>query len=215
LGMKPINRKYFTYIELSALVLTVLLKYLLMDWLGMRAFYIAGICLFWSGYIAYRYSLDHSILRSWGLQKENFGKSLRVLLPFLIISVFLTIIFGKINHIPIINLNIIPVLVLYPLWGIIQQFMVVCILVQNLQNLPGFSLRMNRAILLPSILFSLIHYPHFTLMAFTFIMEIIFITVFQRWRNLWSLGIAHGWIASFVLYYFLNRDLWVELFAWF
>jgi uncharacterized membrane protein (DUF485 family) len=52
-------------------------------------------------------------------------------------------------------------------------------------------------------------------MAFTFAMEVIFLTVYFKWRNLWAIGLAHGWIATFLIYYVLDRDLWTELFAWF
>ena len=213
--MKPSKKGYFRITELIAVAITVALKFILMDWLGMRAFYIGGICIFWLGYVVFRYSSDHSILRCWGFKKENFGKSLRVLFPFLVISIIITIIYGKLNHIRILNYHVIPVLLLYPVWGIIQQFMLVCILVQNLQKTAFFSNRKYRVILLASCLFSLIHYPYPALMIFTFVMEMIFLIAYVKWRNLWAIGIAHGWIATFLLYYALNRDLWTELFAWF
>lgn len=38
------------HFELVAVSLTVILKFILMDWLSMRAFYIGGICLFWALY---------------------------------------------------------------------------------------------------------------------------------------------------------------------
>jgi membrane protease YdiL (CAAX protease family) len=66
-----------------------------------------------------------------------------------------------------------------------------------------------------SILFSLIHFPDPFLMAFTFFMEFIFLMVFNKFRNLWALGLTHGWVATFLLYFVQGRDLWKELFAWF
>jgi hypothetical protein len=213
--MKSAGPGKFQIIELVSIGLTVFLKFILMDWLGMRAFYIAGACLFWFGYVVYRYSLDHSTLRLWGLKKENFRKSLRVLLPFLTVSAVITIIYGKLNHILIINLHILPVLLLYPIWGVIQQFMLMCIFARNLQNTIFFSSRKYLVIILVSFVFSLVHYPYVMLMGFTFIMEVVFFMVYLRWRNLWAIGFTHGWIASFLMYYALNRDLWIELFAWF
>jgi hypothetical protein len=41
-------------------------------------------------------------------------------------------------------------------------------------------------------------------------MEVVFIIVYIKWRNLWAMGIAHGWIATFILYFVLERDLWAE-----
>lgn len=213
--MKLIKPGYFRFSELLAVSVTVILKFILMDWLGMRAFYITGICLFWLWYVIYRYSHDNSILRTWGFKKDNFGRSLRILLPFLIISICLTMVYGKLNDLPIVNYHLIPVLLLYPVWGIVQQFMLACIVVRNLNDTAFFAAHKYLVILPASILFSIIHYPYPVLMVFTFFMEAIFLVVYLRWRNLWAIGLAHGWIATFLLYYVLNRDLWIELFAWF
>jgi uncharacterized protein len=213
--MKTINSRYFRIIELFSVTLTVLLKFILMDWLGMRAFYIAGICVFWMSYVAYRYYLDHSILKYWGYKKENFGKSQRILLPFVIASIGITILYAHMNGISLLNPGIIPVILLYPVWGIIQQFLLVCILSENLKNTSFFISRKYHLMIVVSGFFSLIHYPYLSLMVFTFIMEIVFLEVYMRWRNLWALGFAHGIIATFLLYFVLNRDLWIELFAWF
>jgi len=213
--MKSNNPESPIFFELAAAILTVLLKFIVMDWLGMRAFYISGVCIFWLGYAAYRYSSDHAILKNWGYRKENFGKSLRVLLPFLGISMGVALLYARLNDIPILNFNIIPILLLYPVFGIIQQFMLVCILARNLQYTSFFSSRRYLMILAVSVLFSLIHYPYPWLMIFTFFMEIVFLSVYLKWRNLWAIGFAHGFIATFLLYYILNRDLWKELFVWF
>jgi hypothetical protein len=202
-------------IELSAVVLTVLFKFILMDWLGMRAFYIAGTCLFWLGYAVFRYRLDHDILRYWGFKKDHFTQSIYSLLPFSGAVLAITLLYAGITGIPILNIHIIPVLLLYPVWGIIQQFMLVCIIAQNIQNTSIFSSRKNSVILIVSLLFSLVHYPFPVLMGFTFLMEIAFLFIFFRWRNLWAIGLIHGWIATLLLFYVLNRDLWAELFQWF
>jgi hypothetical protein len=115
----------------------------------------------------------------------------------------------------IFSIHIIPVLLLYPAWGIIQQFMLVCIIARNLQDITYLSNHKIPVILLVSMFFSLVHYPYIILMAFTLLMEIIFLLVYDRWRNLWAIGLMHGWAATFLLYFVLHRDLWLELFAWF
>lgn len=201
--------------ELYAVVLTVLLKFILMDWLGMRAFYITGTCLFWSGYVVFRYRRDHNILKTWGFKKENFRNSLFSLLPFLGAILAITVVYAIFYRVPILNSHIIPILLLYPAWGIIQQFMLICIIAQNIRNTAFFSSRKYQVIITVSLLFSLVHYPYLVLMAFTLVMEIVFLLIFFRWENLWAIGLMHGWIATLLLYYILNRDLWMELFTWF
>lgn len=209
------SNKLIARVELFALAFTVLSKFIIMDWLGMRAFYIAGICGLWSWYVLFRYSLDHSVISSWGFRKKNLGKSLGVLMPFLVVCLWFMLIFAKRNHIALLNPHILPVFFLYPLWGIIQQFMMVGIVVEILRNTQLVKTGMTLVILLASILFSLIHFPDIRLMVFTFAMEVVFLTVYNKWRNLWAIGLVHGWIATFLLYYVHNRDLWNELFDWF
>ena len=213
--MKSDRKIQYQAIELYAVALTVLLKFILMDWLGMRAFYITGTCLFWLGYVVFRYRKDHYILRFWGFTRENLTKSLYVLLPFLGTVAVFTWLYGMYSGVRILNIHVIPVLMLYPAWGIIQQFMLVCIIAQNLQNRVYFSSHKIRVILLVSLFFSMVHYPYIILMVFTLLMEIIFLLVYKRWRNLWAIGLIHGWTATLLLYYVLHRDLWLELFAWF
>jgi len=213
--LKPDRQIQYQAVELWAVAVTVLLKFILMDWLGMRAFYIAGTCIFWFAYVIFRYRQDHTILKFWGFKRENFAKSMYILLPLFAATGVITLIYGMYSGIYLLNIHIIPVFLLYPAWGIIQQFMLVCIIAQNIHNTVYFSLRKARVILFVSVLFSLVHYPYPVLMIFTLLMEIIFLVVFYRWRSLWAIGLMHGWIATLLLYYVLQRDLWLELFAWF
>jgi len=209
---KPSNAGYF---ELSAIAITAFTKFVVMDWLGMRAFYITGTCFFWAWYVYYRYTHDQSILKYWGLRRSNFWKSWKILLPFVVISTGLTAAYAINNDIALANWHIIPVIILYPLWGLIQQFIFLGIIALNLQHFRIFSRDRLLLFLAVSLVFSLIHYPYYLLMVFTLIMEIVFLYVYWKWRNLWAIGLAHGWTATFLLYYVLNRDLWKELFNWF
>lgn len=206
---------YLKWFELLMVIATGCLKFILMDRLNMRVFYITGICLFWAGYIWYRYSKDHGILNHWGYRKKNFKESMFILLPFVLISIITIIIFSTIKDTFTISWHILPILILYPTWGVIQQFMMVNLIAGNLQDLSSARLNKIRSMLITALIFSLVHHPYILLMIFTFVMEILFLLVFMKWRNLWALGLAHGWIATFLLFYSLERDLWTELFVWF
>ncbi|MBN2481927.1 MAG: CPBP family intramembrane metalloprotease [Bacteroidales bacterium] len=210
--MNAEKQKWF---ELLVVIVAGMLKFVFMDWLDMRAFYIVGMCLFWSGYILFRYSKDHEILKHWGYKKKNFRKSMTILLPFIVISIIFILGYGILKGAVLLNWHILPVILLYPAWGLIQQFMMVNLIADNVQSIRFFKLSKFQIILITSLIFGLVHHPHLSLMMFTFVMEVLFLFVFFRWRNLWALGLAHGWIATFLLYYALNRDLWIELFAWF
>ncbi|MFC2137640.1 type II CAAX prenyl endopeptidase Rce1 family protein [Bacteroidota bacterium] len=203
------------WIELLAVAITGLLKFIIMDWLQMRAFYIVGVCIFWLIYLYVNYKNDHTLLKHWGFQKNNFKKSFFFILPIAIVTIILIVLYGLLNNTVIINRNIILIFLLYPVFGLIQQFMMIGLIAGNLIAIEKIRFKNYQVVILTSLVFSLVHYPSFFLMIFTFFLELIFTSVYLKWRNLWSLGLYHGWIATFLLFYVLERDLWTELFAWF
>ncbi|MGC9343252.1 MAG: CPBP family glutamic-type intramembrane protease, partial [Bacteroidales bacterium] len=109
------------------------------------------------------------------------------------------------------NWRILPVLVLYPLWGLLQQFMIAGLIAGNLKKLESVKLPNSLIIIITSIVFALIHAPGLPLMIYVFVMELIFLTVYFKYHNLWALGLFHGWVSGLFLYYVLERDLWKEL----
>lgn len=215
-GVSENRTAEYTTFELTGIITTAVLKFIMMDWLDMMAFYIAGICIFWIGYIIYRFIYDRTVLVKWGFRKEGFSGTLVFLLPFIILCVLSSVILGEVNtSISILNWRVIPVLFLYPLWGLFQQYIMLVLIAGNFTELERINLKKYQVIIITALLFSSIHYPSFFLMVFTFFMEVIFLLAWFRWKNLLSLGLTHGVIATFLLFYILERDLWLELFEWF
>ena len=202
------KRRWF---EILAVVLTGALKYVMMDWLGWRLFYISGAMLFWGVYIFMRYRKDPRILQLWGIRKRNFRRTFLFLLPFALVMVGLIAVYGFYVKANFLNWRIIPVLAIYPLWGIIQQFMMIALVAGNLQAITSLRFRRSQVMVWTSLLFALVHYPYLPLMLYAFLMEIIFIYTFFRWRNIWPLGLFHGWVSSLFLFFVSGRDLWREL----
>lgn len=199
------------WLEIAAVLATGLLKYVLMDWLNFRAFYIAAACIFWSVYIYKRYQADKFILQHWGFRKDNLWQSFLFLLPFGLVMVAAIVWYGISYNAIFLNWHVIPVFVFYPAWGIIQQFLMVALVAGNLQAIKRVKLRKSQLFLLTSLVFAWVHYPSLPLMVFTFFMELVFLVAYFKWRNLWALGLYHGWVASLLLFFVLGRDLWNEL----
>jgi membrane protease YdiL (CAAX protease family) len=209
------NSDQLVKFEIFAVAVTASLKFILIDWLNLRAIYIVLICLFWVSYIFYRYKSDPSILSRWGIQQQNFRATFLYLFPFAIVCMAGFVIYGMVAQTALINWHIIPILIAYPLWGLMQQFIVAGLMAGNLRAIrnPGF--KKYQIILITSLLFSLVHYPDGSLMLFTFIMQWIFTTAFLRWQNIWSLGLYHGLIGTILLFFIMGRDLWEELLSGF
>jgi uncharacterized protein len=210
-----LNADKVKWFEIFAVISTGILKFVFIDWLNMRAIYIVSICLFWLIYIYSKYKRNPQVIRQWGIQKQHFKKTFLYLLPFGLICVGGIGIYGYLYRVDIVTWHILPMLILYPFWGLIQQFIVAGLISGNLKAIENPRFSNYQIILLTSLFFSLVHYPSPFLMLFTFIMQWIFTTAFLRWKNIWPLGLYHGWIATFLLYIIMGRDLWVELFAGF
>jgi len=199
--------------EILAVLITGVLKFVLMDWLNFRAFYIAGAILFWIIFIYKRYQRNPEILQKWGFRKESLKQSLLWLSPFAILLVVAIVVYGFIYNATFLNWHFLPVLLLYPVWGLFQQFMIAGLVAGNLAELPESRLSKPQAILVVSVLFALIHYPSLPLMIYVLVMESVFLIAYFRWNNLWALGLYHGIISSFFLFFVLGRDLFTELWA--
>ncbi len=199
------------WLEIVAVVLTGLMKYIFMDWLELRIFYIGVTFLFWTTYIYKRYKGNNLILNHWGFRKKYLKQMFLSLIPFALLIIAVIIWYVISNKINVLNWHIIPVFIFYPLWGTIQQFLIIALVAGNLHSIAAVKLKEYQIILLISVLFSLVHYPSLPLMLFVFIMEILFTAAYFRWNNLWPLGLYHGWVASLLLFFVLGRDLWNEL----
>ncbi len=208
--LKYTNHKLFAIL---AVCITAVLKFIFMDWLNWSVFYITGIVLFWIAYILYRVKSNREILILWGFKKEYFKQSMLYLLPLIILAGIVSVLYSGINDSLTFSWYFILILLLYPFWGLIQQFMMLSIISQSLLSVSEGKMNRILIIFLVSALFSMVHYPSPFLMIFTFFLEVVFTMVYLKWRNLWAIGFAHGWIGTFILYYVLDRNLWSELFS--
>jgi len=201
------------FFEISAAVITGLGKLLFFDVLNMHLVYIILACTFWISYLIYKNNQNKGILKYWGFTRSNFKHSFLKLLPYAIVSVIAFIVYGWVYDTLILNWHILIILLVYPLWGVIQQFLVVGLVAGNLNDQNKIPISKPLIILITACLFSIIHYP-FTLLIFaTFILAIVYSIEYLKERNLWVLGIYHGWLGCFFYYFVLNRDPFNEVFG--
>ena len=93
-----------------------------------------------------------------------------------------------------------------------QQFLVQALGVANLMTLfprQGWMVAMPVGI----VLFAIIHFPHGLLMIVAGVMAGLFIPCYLRDRNLWPLGLYHGWLGTFFYLWVLGKDPWVSVFG--
>jgi uncharacterized protein len=102
---------------------------------------------------------------------------------------------------------------LYPVWGLIQQFLALGVAVQNLELVPVLSRQKWLLAVLSAVLFGAVHAPDLRVVAATFLLELILVPIFLRYRNLWPLGVVHGWLGMLFYLWGLGRDVVAESFG--
>ena len=200
-------------LEISGVLLTALAKFLFMDYLNWRFPFVVSAIVVWAMYVIYTSRRKEGLLKYWGFRKDNFSAVTRRVLPFglFAVIVFLTIGFfqGSIN----ISWHIIPVLIFYPIWGIIQQFLLIALVAGNLQDMKGLKLDSFLVILFSALLFAAIHYPSIWLITGTFFLAIFYGFIYLKERNIYVLGLFHGWLGALFYYTVLDRDPFLETFG--
>jgi hypothetical protein len=156
----------------------------------------------WAALIAAHVRADRTVLRRWGLRADNLRRAALpaaiVVLPLLAL---LTVWGAFDGHFPPPR-GFLVIVLLYPVWGIAQQFLLQAVLWTNLSaRLPRVA-----AQLLAAALFSLSHLPDLPIVALVFPVGLLCIEHYRRWPNLWVLGTAHALLATFNAYFLLGRD---------
>jgi membrane protease YdiL (CAAX protease family) len=200
-------------LEISAVILTVIGKFIFMDCLNWRFPFVVVAIISWVSYIIFRGRQRPGILKYWGFRTDNFKTVMRKVLPFGLLSVMPIIAIGLFQGTINVTWHIIPILILYPIWGIIQQFLLIALTTGNVQDLQGQNFNKVIVILFSAILFASVHYPFVWLMIGTFILALYYGWIYLNERNIYVLGLFHGWLGGLFYYAVLGRDPFLEMFG--
>lgn len=180
---------------------------------GPNLVFIVGVCLFWGAFVVFRAARDPSVFQTWGFRADNLAaaSAAPAALFVFIASAFAIYAIQRDHlrvppHLPLLFL-------LYPVYGVMQQFLVLGVVVGSLERLPLVRSRRWVLTVPMAALFGLIHAPDLRLVAATFALEVVIIPLYLRHRNLWPLGVLHGWLGGLFYLWVLNRDLLAENFS--
>lgn len=193
-------------LEIIAVVLTAAGKFVFMDYLDWRLQYVACAVGIWTLYILYRHIRQPGILKYWGFRTDNFVDTAGPIWPIALISVIAFFIIGYYQGTLILSWHIVPVMILYPLWGTIQQFLLIALVAGNMQEMQGKRIPTLLIIFTSAVLFGLVHYPIAWLIGGTFMLALFYGYIYLHQRNLYVLGIFHGWLGALFYYTVLNQD---------
>jgi hypothetical protein len=186
--------------------------HLIMQAQGPSPLLIVGACLFWSCFVFFRTWQDRAALRRWGFRADNLHQA--AVFPALIFVVT-AIGFAWYAHRQGtlgFSAHLLLILLIYPAWGLVQEFLVLAVVVGNLELMPSLRRRRGLLVLLVAAVFGLIHGLDLRVVSGSFFLELTCIPLYFKYRNLWPLGVLHGWLGALFYFWIEGRDMWVENF---
>ncbi|MEZ4316450.1 MAG: CPBP family intramembrane glutamic endopeptidase [Myxococcota bacterium] len=188
-------------LELGAVLLTAVLHlaWPLTDL--SRAFLVVPLVAGWAGYLVLRWNADPDAVRELGFRREGLKESALACVALLALAGPAMVGWGLAHHVEIPWTTWLT-LVIYPVWGLVQQGLVQGLVTANLRRLaPAWV-----AVGVSATLFGLVHWPHGVLMVATLLLGLVFAPLYLKHRNLWALGVAHGWLGTLIYTFVLMRD---------
>lgn len=170
-------------------------------------YFITGACVFWIGYLFLRVWQDKKVLQEWGFRTTNFWPTAVIAAGIFLIAVTGFGVFAYFQGTLKFPLHAFLLLLLYPIWGLVQQFLALGIVVNNLALIPFLARHRIALVFLGAALFAVVHLHDYREMTGTFFLALTVIPVYLKYRNLWPLGVLHGWIGAFFYLWILDRDL--------
>lgn len=200
-----------SFLEILFVIITALGKFIFMDWLNWKFPFIVIMIFAWSFYVWRRYKQNPDVLKNWGFRWDNFGKVIKLMLPFGILAVVASLVVGYWQNTLNLTWHIIPILILYPIWGTIQQFLVISLVAGNLHDLKLKEWNDWLVIFIAALLFGLVHYPYWWLVLGTFVLALFYGYIFTKDRNVYAMGLFHGWLGAIFFYTVVGRDPFMEV----
>jgi CAAX prenyl protease-like protein len=167
----------------------------------------------WSLYIGRRVRRDKRALRDWGLSFDGLRPTARITA---VLAIGAVAAMGAIAHgrgSLRFHADMIPLVLLYPVWGLVQQVLVQGMFVGNLVSSYPHLSRSASVVVGAGVLFGAVHLPDPELTGAAALMGVLFAAVFVRHRNVWPLGLVHGALGVLFYFWVLQRDPWPELLA--
>lgn len=200
------------YLEMGAVLLTAVGKLVFMDLLNWRFPFVAAAVLGWTIYVLFRRKMEPSSIKYWGFRSDTFREALLFMLPFGLLSIAVFFAIGMYQDTINLTWHLLPILISYPIWGTIQQFLIIALVAGNLHDLKSLKTHKFVIILVTAVLFSLVHYPSYWLMMGTFILALFYGYVYLRVKNLYVLGLFHGWLGALFYYTVVGSDPFADVF---
>lgn len=195
--------------EVSAVVLTGV-GHLVASRAGASDVFIPVVAVGWGGYVGYRAATEPGFLRDLGLVGGDVGRAARDVGLLSAGAALAMAGYGAAAGHLRLDPTLLPLLVLYPAWGLTQQTLVQGFVTRHL---GGAGLPTPAVVPISAVAFGAVHVPNWPLTAATTALGGAFAPLYLRDRTVWPLGVAHGALGTLFYVWVLDRDPYAEIFG--
>ena len=153
---------------------------------------------------------DPALFRKWGFRTDNLAAAFVAPTAYALFALVIMALIGRQRGSLALPLHSLIVFALYPIWGLVQQFLLQAVLIGSIERPTGLRSKPWFLAIVSGLLFGAIHPPFLLLMLATALMALGFTPMYLRWRNLWPLGLYHGLLGVLILYWVLGKDVWLD-----
>lgn len=181
-------------------ILSALITGLLFIYLG-HQYHIEYICITSVIWISYIFFSTQQQRDNWGITTKYLYKASILPTQLFILGLFYIYLNTKTTQ-PTKTPHLILLLLFYPLWGLLQQFLIQSMIIKNISQLNTLLL-----IIIGGSLFSIIHIHTPKILGPTFVLGSACTYCYIKNNNIIPLGIYHGILASLYFYFVLNQNI--------
>lgn len=149
-----------------------------------RPLYLAAAIGGWGIYGAWTAIRHPDVARAWGFTRERLGPAAAVTLAFTAVSAAGLAAIGAAMGTLAVPWTLLVILVTYPVWGWVQQWLVQGVVARALDSLPRPYSHPAAVTVVAAAVFGLVHWPFPALMVATFGLGLVVTPLYLRYRNL-------------------------------
>lgn len=193
--------------ELGALLATVALFLVFENLLHLKLQFLIPAAALWAGYVALRLRAAPALASEWGLGRDSIAPAAPVLLGSFVVGLAGLVGWRLAVGGPALPPKAWVLFLAYPVWSLIQQFVLQVLVASNLQRLG-----LSRGVIVPlcAVLFGLAHLPDWPLAALCAVAGLAWTSIYLRRPHLPLLALCHAWLGALAFYWVLQRDPWTE-----
>jgi hypothetical protein len=179
-----------------SLVIILVLAYVLAEAAGVgKRWIFLGEAVALVSYAALVWRRGRESWHDFGLRMDNFADHAGPIGTWTLIGILLIVIWARGAGHPLWRADMAVMLPLYPIYGIVQQLMFQGVLHRRLLALLKSR---TAAAAVTTCVFAAVHFGSWPLVGLTAAAGAVWCFLYQRWPNVWLLGLSHGILAALV-----------------